>query len=610
MQRFKKFVRGTLAGFALCAIGTSLPNIAVQAQDGEFESHSITRALTSTSIFEDTLTSGWENWSWGSTINLNVSAPVQAGIRSAGVTYNGGWAGFFLHHSGLPVGDKKYLQFWIHGGASGGQNIWVYAEDATGRTPVQVPVSRYIAGGVVSANTWKQVSIPLVDLRLQSTMLTGLTWQEASGSSQSTFYLDTIRLVGDTTTPTSTPTPYPTPTGTPAGPIPTAVGSNFMIGLSNLPGDTAWLQQSKILWSARYTYLTGGPNTPNNWTNWNSPSGQYATYYLNNSAASNVLPVFTYYQILASNPQPYNETLAGYVTKFNDAACMQAYYNDWKLLMQKCAAYNRPVIVHVEPDTWGYMQLTKSTPGAYAVKVAGSGHPEAAGLPDTAVGFAQMLVRMRTKYAPKVLLALHASTWCAGTDITLNSDPTYNVAANAQRTGAWLSSLGSGWNMVFVDVADRDAAYKQIVRGQNTWWDETNRTLPNFNRMAQWLAYLNRRMNRRIVVWQIPVGNTKMLSCNNTQGHYQDNRVQYFLDAAYGQRNISDWAKSGVIGLLFGRGDGNTTTNTDDRGDGITNPPAINGNTGRAIYSDDDGGYFRLRAAAYFQAPLKLPGAP
>ncbi|MBV9468751.1 MAG: hypothetical protein JO316_23950 [Abitibacteriaceae bacterium] len=565
------------------------------------------------SIYEDALSTGWADWSWDSTINLAANSPVKSGTHSISVTYKAGWGGLYLHHTSVPLDGYTHLQFWIHGGGSGGQNLYVYAEDLSGRKPVQVPLSRYLPGGV-AANAWKAVSIPLADLDLSDQPLTGLVWQNGTASSQGTFYVDSIRLINDGVTPTPTPqptaTPQPTPAGAPEGVIPAALGSNMMLGLSSLPDDYNWLVQSHIPWSARYTYLTGGVNTPNNWTYWNSPTGQYATYYLNNSGQAHCLPVFTYYQILASNPRPYDETLPAYVAKFNDANCMKAYYNDFKLLMQKCAAFGKPVLVHVEPDTWGYMMMTKSSPALYTVKVASSGHADATELPNNAVGFAQMLVRLRDRYAPKVLLALHASTWAEGTDITLNTDPSYNVKANAERTGAWLSALGAGWNLVFVDVADRDAAYKQIVRGQNTWWDERDLRLPNFARVASWIGYLNRKVQRRIIVWQIPLGNTKMLSCDNTPGHYQDNRVQYFLDAAYGQRHLAAWAQAGVIGLLFGRGDTNTTTNTDAERDSITNPAAINGNTRRATVADDDGGYFRERAAAYLQTPFHLPGAP
>ena len=43
--------------------------------------------------------------------------------------------------------------------------------------------------------------------------------------------------------------------------------------------------------------------------------------------------------------------------------------------------------------------------------------------------------------------------------------------------------------------------------------------------------------------------------------------------------------------------------------DGITNPPPIPGNLGRkAEYPDDDGGYVRLRGAAYYKKPFPIQG--
>jgi len=86
---------------------------------------------------------------------------------------------------------------------------------------------------------------------------------------------------------------------------------------------------------------------------------------------------------------------------------------------------------------------------------------------------------------------------------------------------------------------------------------------------------------------------------DNSWGHYQDNRVQYWL---------GDWshlqalAGDGVIAVLFGAGADGCTMYTDDRNDGITNPSPINGNDQVASYADDDGGYLRLSAAAYYQA--------
>jgi len=566
----------------------------------------VSSATVTTSIYDDALAAGWQNWSWGSTINLAATNPVQAGARSIGVTYNAGWAGLFLHHdSGVSLAGKSTLNFAIHGGSGGNQSIQIHAEDTAAKPSVLL--NQYVTGGAVAAGAWREVSIPLADLGLSTASLTGIVLQDASNGSQGTFYVDSMRLTGAGATPTPGPTPTPYPRANPAGAVPTALPSHFMLGLSNNPDELKWMTASGIAWDARYQYLTSGVNTGAGWATWNSPAGDFATRYMNESRSAGYLPVFTYYQILASKPRPYDEQASAYTEKFANADTMRDYYADFKLLMQKAGAFDAPVIVHVEPDTWGYMMKEQNDPNSYPIQVAGSGHADAANLPNTAVGFARMLVRLRNRYAPKVLLALHASAWAAGDDVFLNNDPNYDVTAHANRTGDWLLKLGLGWNLVFVDLADRDAGYYQTVFNRpNVWWDERNLTLPNFNRAAFWISKLNQKMRKRVIIWQVPVGNTIMRSCNNTDQHYQDNRAQYFLGAGYGLSHVAQFARSGVIGILCGRGNGDTTTYTDAKKDGITNPAPINDNKKVATVADDDGGYLRSRATIYYQNPYTL----
>ena len=75
----------------------------------------------------------------------------------------------------------------------------------------------------------------------------------------------------------------------------------------------------------------------------------------------------------------------------------------------------------------------------------------------------------------------------------------------------------------------------------------------------------------RVVVWQIPLGNTKMRAMNDTWGHYQDNRAQWFLDDP-GGTHLAMWRDAGVVALLFGGGADGTTCACDAQGDGVTNP--------------------------------------
>jgi len=92
-----------------------------------------------------------------------------------------------------------------------------------------------------------------------------------------------------------------------------------------------------------------------------------------------------------------------------------------------------------------------------------------------------------------------------------------------------------------------------------------------------------------------------MLACDNTNYHFQDNRPETFFDNPANRTMLNYYINSGIMALLFGGGLNLDTCDCDAAGDGITNPPAINGNTGTSLTSDDDGGYLRNRVGEYYQ---------
>ena len=79
-------------------------------------------------------------------------------------------------------------------------------------------------------------------------------------------------------------------------------------------------------------------------------------------------------------------------------------------------------------------------------------------------------------------------------------------------------------------------------------------------------------------MWQIPLGNTRMRSQNNTNGHYQDNRPEWLLDEP-GRTHLTAYRDAGVVAFLFGGGAGGMTCACNAINDGVTNPAPINGNT-------------------------------
>lgn len=400
------------------------------------------------------------------------------------------------------------------------------------------------------------------------------------------------------------------------GTIPAGLPAHFMLGLSNHPEEISWMTSSQIPWDLRYQYLSGGVNTGDGWATWNTDGG-FATSYMNASASAGYIPVLTYYQILQSAPA-YDE-----YGNLQNADTMKSYYADFKLLLSKAKAFGKPVIIHVEPDLFGVMQqrVINSTNSAASIpaQVAASGDPDLTGLPNTFQGFNWALLKLRDKYAPNVIMAAHVSAWSTDIDLGSNNDPNLDVADIILKTVAFHKTAGilgnpvgvSSYDLLFFDPLDRDAAYYQYVWGDGgaRWWDMKNQTFPNFARYQQYLLGVTTGTNLRAMLWQVPIGNTLLRSENNTDGHYQDNRVQYWLGDYPTDDHVKALADAGVIGIMWGRGASGPTTYTDSKGDGITNPPAINGNTQVAQYADDDGGYLRLMAQHYYQVGAYRFGA-
>ena len=392
-------------------------------------------------------------------------------------------------------------------------------------------------------------------------------------------------------------------------PLPT---DRLHIGLGNDPGGQSWFASSGVPWRYRYTYLAGGINTgasangdPNcganaGWQTWNSPAGAYATFYMQNTASLNAIPVFSYYEIVQSNPSPGNE--GAELTKISTVCTMQAYWADFTVLMKKAGAFGGQVVVQVEPDFWGFMEHQNADPSAIPAVVASSGNPDLAGLPNTVQGMGYAFLKLRDLYAPNALLAIHASSWASGVDIGSDPRSTVDPNAEADKVAAFIKKAGitgnpaglSTWDAVFNDVADHDSGFS------GNWWDKTNTVFPNFSRWLAFMSRLHTDTGLPLVVWQVPVGNQYFQTMNNSSGHYQDNRAEYFL--AHPDQLVA----AGIVAALFGKANAFQTNYTDDVGDGVTNPAPISTfqcnlcNNHTSIYSDDDGGYLRVFAGQYY----------
>jgi len=150
-------------------------------------------------VYADALETGWQDWSWDITADFANPAPVHGGTASLAVTFYQGWDGLQLAYHGaqLDVSGYDIFRFYIHGGASGGQQVTLVIGSIE---QVITPV----------ANTWTQVDVSLLPLGTPRSIGT-IWWWNNTDSSQPIFYLDDIAFV-------SSGLPTPTPPAPGQGP--------------------------------------------------------------------------------------------------------------------------------------------------------------------------------------------------------------------------------------------------------------------------------------------------------------------------------------------------------------------------------------------------------
>lgn len=356
------------------------------------------------------------------------------------------------------------------------------------------------------------------------------------------------------------------------GVIPAGLPARLGVGLFEGPGET-WMKSSGAAWDYRYQYFTKG--WVNNW-GWGSADGWWGLSYLRESDAQGYVPVVQYYQM---NGEP-GGTEGQFLAKTQNAATMNSYFADFKILMQRAKDFGKPVVVLLEADGFGFLQQqTNHNPNAYAA-IEDSGLADLASLPNNVAGFGLAFLQLRkTVAANNVVLGLHVSGWASGKDIAYFNvtDP---LVPEVDRVYDYLAPFGlasnvtgTTYDLVVADPLDRDADYYRLEHGVDRWWDASDTasiSSKSFNRYAEWLRLWNVKSSKRWILWQIPLGNSASLNVYNAANPgegYKDNRAEYFF--ANGTAHLAKFADAGVIALLFGAGaSGQSSYETDRFSDG------------------------------------------
>ncbi len=297
---------------------------------------------------------------------------------------------------------------------------------------------------------------------------------------------------------------------------------------------------------------TPGCNWWGCWQDVTQAPGQFVTRFDAAARASAQIPMLSLYQVLQASG--VREGTAE-CTAMNDAAFLTRYLAGWRFLLQQVGTAK--VLLHVEPDLWAYCEKANANPHAEPAAVQAANPTDCASQENSIAGLGRCMIAMARKYAPNAKIGLHASAWGTNKDVLLNAKPSFDVAGHAAQLGRFLLAAGAGdGDFVVADMSDRDAGWYQS-QGKDTWWDDTNRTLPNFHQAFAWAKTVAETVGKPIVWWQVPVGNMDM---PNAGTQWRDNRVDYVL------AHMDEVAAAHGAAVFFGAGNGTQTTPENDGG--------------------------------------------
>jgi protein kinase-like protein len=399
-----------------------------------------------------------------------------------------------------------------------------------------------------------------------------------------------------------------------------------------------WMPQSKVPWTYAYHYLSGGLDTGDSWPTWQR-GAPFPLDFANEAGHNGYTPLFVVDQLLSSKGRCGDECdeAEHVLTNLNDPALMKSWFEEMRLLFRLMSQEGIPgrwgfggrVIVVPEPHLSGYAQTAVNDPkrcfdlctrkgddpALLEAAVRSSGSPDVKDFDDTYSGFVLATAALRDRYAPNVLLAFHVSPSVFGDDLRYSDSPEIDAVDIGERTGSFAARAGvagtrtdvSAYDLLATDMDAADAAYNKVTYSMDTaWWDRRNVRFPNFIRYERWIDAVARRAGRRMLIFNVPVGNQRYRSMNNTEGHYQDNRGEYLLS------HVDELREHRVAALLFGSTTVGATAYFDAQRDGVTNPKPVCTKDGdpaadeplcperRATVPDDDGGFLREAGAAFY----------
>lgn len=346
------------------------------------------------------------------------------------------------------------------------------------------------------------------------------------------------------------------------------LGKTLGVGVSSFSAAGDWPttaeQQYGVDWKFLYLYVV--PTS--------DPKAAVESFLLSKASTAKSLgaiPVFTFYELLQIGQGSGLSGAEADVVKsvLADPALMKQYFDNFVFVLQTAAKATTPVIVQVEPDSWGFMMWAMGVDGnadatSVPVSVASSGQADVAGFPDNASGLGKALLALRDKYAPSVRMGWHASN--------------FRVGQHPEVVTGFYSSLGE-WDVIFTDGPHLEA-------DESTWWQPWDQALLDTN--VAWFTAVSSAAHVPVVIWQAQIGTTDF--------HFFDSQPD----------TLARFAAAGLGGVLFDmRGSGNPDDFRATESAALATVPPASSNAGGTAAD------MRTRLAAYAKSPLAWPaGSP
>jgi hypothetical protein len=386
--------------------------------------------------------------------------------------------------------------------------------------------------------------------------------------------------------------------------LPSSFPQVFGIGVENFRNaDTGWMAATGLPWNYNYTYVQWGCPTGNylDTTYCDQSNGftQNIQYWLNNTIPSGTVPVLSMYLGGPCNFGPFNSgwTWGGGTTgspaEPNGSWCV---FNTVKAAAQLTAAWSstRPVIIQFDPDTSNWMlqysglscsSSSATTLGAVtgggaaaSLQVGDSGYTDSnipvaintTNFPDSLAGFWQLMRAIVHYNNPNAYLAYD--------DIGCGYDymwPTFG-STGGSNFASFFNALHTtgvaypGPDFLIEEMSDRECECA-VNAGTCGGPTPNSPAVSNYCNAIGWqnlLAYLQSFYSAtgvRSLLWQTAEANSASRMEQNVFGEFQGAHPDYFFTPSnrtpahpYGV-NIYNFTQAGLIGIMFGAGQSNST---------------------------------------------------